>query len=101
MKRTDVVLLEISYLDAEKYAEGLTHLCSVWYSAKKHDKHLLQKHLHSYNAIKDLIAKLNMIIHEYVPDSAPVQTPFDVALAREVEAENKALGEWHPTEPIH
>jgi hypothetical protein len=98
MKCTDVVLLEISYLDAERYAEGLTHLCSVWYSAKKHDKHLLQKHLHSYNAIKGLIAKLNKIIREYVSDSDPVQSSFDPELAREVEAENKALGEWNTTE---
>jgi hypothetical protein len=62
----------------------------VWCGGTKNDRHLLQKHLHSYNAVKELIKKLNDAAREIQPTQTP-GVEFDLDMARQNEDEAKKL----------
>jgi hypothetical protein len=86
------MIIEITRIEAQSYAEALVHLTAIWYAGKKHDKRLLAKHLGQYNSLRGLIGKLNNAIRENedAPQASGVE--FDVDLARENEVEAQKLG---------
>jgi hypothetical protein len=84
--------IELTPLEAQKYAEGLVHLTSTWYRGAAHNKFLLQKHINEYNALRELIGKLNDAVRSIQPPADEVSVPFDINLAKENDQEAEALG---------
>jgi hypothetical protein len=88
---SNTITIAITPIEAQSYAEGLAKLCDIWYAGKKHDQHLLQKHLSKYDAVRELIGKLNDAIRDSGAPAPAVNSSFDLDMARENEGEASLL----------
>jgi hypothetical protein len=84
--------VEMTQREASGYLHAVERATVHWYSGKAKNRYLQQRHVHSYNAIKKLMAELRRVV--YADLGSPLNkdgTAFDLDLARENEVEARSL----------